>query len=664
MCSFSFRTETTLAISLALCLGLAEPATADDTPAQSDKKAKPNPVSRIPATPYHVLAFSPNGKLLATAEDEVRLYDLAAGRELARVHWDSDSRCRHLAFSPDGRQLVSAHEGSLIGQPDLYVYLWEVGPDNKLRRVAQLLARHREERDYFTGVYHASFSPDSRTVVAGSPGEMIYLWDCRTTKERLRLRGGVAAAFAADGRTLLVVSHDGLIRRFDAASGQALVTAKDVGRSDFIFTEGVAFAANGERVAVWDHNQVLLQETRSSKRISRLTFPAGCNSVILSADGRILIVAERGGGIWFFDATTGKELGWRNGGNREFGDAGLALTADVKTFAWVENKKLVEVQALQDVLAGCVKGPADVRSDPPDVPLQAELIARQDRFVVNRGKLTPEEFSSKLTRSIEPEPEIKPSKEELAKREIERKLLMPVSFNFKDTPLRQVVDDLRDWTGINIVVDKRALKEEKISMDQPVEIKIDGVTLRSALTNILHPMRLTCVIEDEVVKITTLAHAKGRSVLKTDRAVRRIIACPEFAFPSEPRVDLEFRVRNTGKQAFTFFPDLDPTTILAGPGALNISWPCQTGVGPGLGELPVKPITLKPGEKYSVRVTDLRFGSGSQCLWILPGEYSIYASCYMSVSPPPKGSEPNGFGSGSIRLRSPPLKVKVVDAQK
>jgi hypothetical protein len=387
---------------------------------------------------------------------------------------------------------------------------------------------------------------------------MVYLWECGTAKERLRFRGGVAAAFGVDGRTLLALSHDGLIRRFDAASGQALAPAKHVERSDFIFTKGVAFAANCERVAVWDHNQVLLQEAVSGRRISRLTFPAGCNSVTLSADGRILIVTEEGG-IWFFDAAIGKELGWRKGEKRGFGDGGLSLTADVKTFAWVENEEHVEVQALQDVLASCVKGPSDARSDPPDVPLQAALIARQDRYVLNLGKLTPEEFSRRMTGS------------------------------------------LPWWPRTD-------------SESQPEK----GFT-----------------------------------------------GAPDFEFPSEPHVDLEFQVRNTGQQPITFFPDIKPRSFVAGAGALNISWPCQTGVafpseGPSF-----KPVTLGPGERYSIRVTDLKlFGAGSQCLWILPGEYSIYASCYMSVSPAPKGTKPEHDGSGWIRLRSPALKVKVVQAGK
>src|SRR5262249_6708321 len=36
-------------------------------------------------------------------------------------------------------------------------------------------------------------------------------------------------------------------------------------------------------------------------------------------------------------------------------------------------------------------------------------------------------------------------------RQIESKLTSPISLNFSDTPLKQVLDDLRDWTSLNIV---------------------------------------------------------------------------------------------------------------------------------------------------------------------------------------------------------------------
>ncbi len=176
----------------------------------------------------------------------------------------------------------------------------------------------------------------------------------------------------------------------------------------------------------------------------------------------------------------------------------------------------------------CFMEPPAIRSDPPNVPLQAGLIAKQDRYVLNLTKLTPEEFSRKMARSLpfEPAPDIERRNEK--EKEIKRKLTISVSFNFKKTPFRQVVDDFRAWTGINIVVDERALRN--IWMDQPVEMKGDAVPLRSALRNILHQMWLTFVIEDEMLKITTQTYAKGRLVLENDRAEK---ACPITPSPPE-----------------------------------------------------------------------------------------------------------------------------------
>jgi type II secretory pathway component GspD/PulD (secretin) len=127
-------------------------------------------------------------------------------------------------------------------------------------------------------------------------------------------------------------------------------------------------------------------------------------------------------------------------------------------------------------------------------------------------------------------PTIAPRNEK--EREIERRLIMPLSLDFKNTPLRQVVDDLRTWTGINIVVDKRALEEESIPLDQTVDMKLEGVSLKSALTNVLHQVRLTYVIEDEVLKITTEAHAKGRMVLKTYQVADLVIPIEDHNAPT------------------------------------------------------------------------------------------------------------------------------------
>ena len=100
-------------------------------------------------------------------------------------------------------------------------------------------------------------------------------------------------------------------------------------------------------------------------------------------------------------------------------------------------------------------------------------------------------------------------------REIYRKLDNPMnSMEFKDTPLRQVLDDMQGWTGINIVPDEPALNDAGISLDHPVTMKLEGVAFKSALNLLLHQVHLTYVVKDEVLNITTEDNARGKLVTR------------------------------------------------------------------------------------------------------------------------------------------------------
>ena len=72
-----------------------------------------------------------------------------------------------------------------------------------------------------------------------------------------------------------------------------------------------------------------------------------------------------------------------------------------------------------------------------------------------------------------------------------KKLELPVNLNFTDTPLKQVIDDLRQWQGINIHPDTLALQQENISLERPVTIKLEQVSLKSALNILLRQAELT-----------------------------------------------------------------------------------------------------------------------------------------------------------------------------
>jgi hypothetical protein len=99
-------------------------------------------------------------------------------------------------------------------------------------------------------------------------------------------------------------------------------------------------------------------------------------------------------------------------------------------------------------------------------------------------------------------------------RDIERRLKQPISVNFKDTPLRDVVANLRDLTGINIVIDQAALDENDLNDQLPVTIRLDRVSVKSALKLILHTPHLEYTIRDEVLLITNEEGAHGKLTVK------------------------------------------------------------------------------------------------------------------------------------------------------
>ena len=99
-----------------------------------------------------------------------------------------------------------------------------------------------------------------------------------------------------------------------------------------------------------------------------------------------------------------------------------------------------------------------------------------------------------------------------AEEKIQAALIDPqgVEIEFIDTPLKEAMDFIADANGITIIMDEPALTEEGISIDEPINRILSGVTLRSALKIILEPLGLTYIIEDEVMKITTSLAAEDK----------------------------------------------------------------------------------------------------------------------------------------------------------
>jgi hypothetical protein len=98
----------------------------------------------------------------------------------------------------------------------------------------------------------------------------------------------------------------------------------------------------------------------------------------------------------------------------------------------------------------------------------------------------------------------------------ERKIYRALSertdeLSFNEIPLSSVMKRFREQFWVPIVIDERALKIEQVTPDEPITLELPEVSFRSALNLILDPLKLTYVVENEVLKITTKKGVRARA---------------------------------------------------------------------------------------------------------------------------------------------------------
>jgi WD40 repeat protein len=133
--------------------------------------------------------------------------------------------------------------------------------------------------------------------------------------------------------------------------------------------------------------------------------------------------------------------------------------------------------------------------------------------------------------------------------------------------------------------------------------------------------------------------------------------------PPAPAVDLSVTFRNNSDKTLTFQCRPRVDVYLAGDGAMNhpVSRELMEKAISG-GKLPdaLKTVTLAPRETYSVPVKSLEGFAGRCSYWLLPGAYTLRASCSVAV----EDIRGRVRGFSFRQVATPPLLVNVTPGKK
>jgi WD40 repeat protein/serine/threonine protein kinase len=298
-------------------------------------------VPDAPPMPMKVLALHPEGKWLACAGDgdAIYLWDLMRPKQEPLSFAGHTEKITCLAFTPDGKQLVS-------GSADKSLKLW--GLDGQTLRS---FGGHLAE------VNGLALSRDGQLLASASSDKTVRLWDPASGQELRVLRGHASTVHGvafSPGNQLASCSGDSLkpgeIKLWEPATGEELNTFRWATQT----VTGVVFSPDGKRlisadnqaVMIWDAANAL--ESRSlrlprKKRIDNEPEDDGAIVMAVAFDPRGKTVASAGydnrATLW--DVATEQVLHFCDG----HGDSinALCYSPDGKHFATASDDRTVRV---------------------------------------------------------------------------------------------------------------------------------------------------------------------------------------------------------------------------------------------------------------------------------------------------------------------------------
>ena len=194
------------------------------------------------------IKYSQDGTRLAVASGVgIWIYDTSTYQEVDLLTGHT-ALVKGVAFSPDGKTIVSGSENSTI-------QLWDV--DIAAYKVT--LIGHPEP------VKCVTFSPDGKTIASGGEDSEIRLWNAHTGELERTLSGHtlwvISVAFSPDGNTIASGGWEGNIHLWDAETGAHKKTF--TGHTSWV--NSIAFSPDGKTLVSGSRDcSVLLWELNPS----------------------------------------------------------------------------------------------------------------------------------------------------------------------------------------------------------------------------------------------------------------------------------------------------------------------------------------------------------------------------------------------------------------